>query len=469
MFPLRIIMTAGLAAVIVAGTGYGQIATLPSPVRGTPYAQMRTWHEQSLLLQPTQAERLEMLRTLVRAGPLGQRGLERMFQNLEGAGVFDPTIPGVEKNLRLTASWNLNVSKGAARNHVYAVRVARDPSFRLLAVDWPLFDPAGRMLTDKDLLFQHRPTGTRCRIESKDVQPESQRRALAHYQTQIDKMAAEYRRTGELQAFVNRRAVVPELKDYARRQGVPVYENVVTSERNLGAGQTRFDAVLADMRRQATIRASLKLWQGGAQAGLGVAVLAEAIPALCEDFAGGADADASSETPWVRTAQHGALAAGGGLMMTSGTIGLGSRFSPAVAGGSRWMALGRWSGRAGAAAVVAADAFVVWQYQQGWLTPRQFWSAQSGFAGGIVGGGVGGWAGAKSGALAGGAVGAFFGPEGIPIGAAIGGFLGGVGGAYGGGYLGSTWASHATASYYLFKDQDTERRFVEFLGAYYGG
>jgi hypothetical protein len=291
---------------------------------------------------------------------------------------------------------------------------------------------------------------------------------LQHYETQIDKMAAEYRSTGELQAFVNRRGIVPELKAYARARGVPVYENVVTSERNLGPGQTRFDAVLADLRRQATIRANLKLWSGGAQAGLGMVMLVQAVPALYADLTGGLDFRASGEMAWLRSAEHGTFVLGGGLMATSGVITIGSRFSQAMAGSSRLMALSRWSGRAGAAAVIAADVFVVWQYHRGWLTDRQFWAIQSSLAGGLAGGGVGAWAGAKSGALIGGAIGAFFGPEGIPVGAAIGGTVGLFGGAVGGGYLGSTWASSAVASYYTFKDKDAERRFEEFLYAHYG-
>jgi hypothetical protein len=236
----------------------------------------------------------------------------------------------------------------------------------------------------------------------------------------------------------------------------------------VGAGQIPFDRVLTDLNRMAKIRAKLRIAGGGTEVGLGIMLLFQATPALYGDLSELADAKSGGEKAWLRVGENGSLALGGGLMTVSGAINIGSGFSQAVAGNSRLMAVSRWSGRVGTAAIILAEGFALWQYQRGWMTERQLWTAQSSLAGGVVGGAAGAWAGAKAGTLVGGGIGAIFGPEGIPVGMAIGGAIGGIGGALGGSYLGSTWATRGVESYYAFKNKDTERRFDEFLYAHYG-
>ncbi len=224
-----------------------QTLNLATPTRGTPYPQMLKGHKEFLSVGPSSSERLDMLRKIVRNGPLGQRGLNRIFKDFRDSGAFDPTIPGIEKNIRLTASSNRNVRKGAVRNHLYAVKVHRHPEFTLLAVDKPLWGSNGKMVTDKDICFQHNKTGTLCRIESKDVSIASQRGNLPHYKKQIRQMASEYRKTGEVQAYINRHEIIPELKEYAKIEGVPTYENVITGERKLRPKEIHINDVFEDI------------------------------------------------------------------------------------------------------------------------------------------------------------------------------------------------------------------------------
>ena len=180
------------------------------------------------------AERIEAWRKVVSSGPYGRRGLNSIFKNFEGDFAFDPTIPGVEKNLRLAASQNANVRKGAVRTHLYQTKVQNDPRFKVLAVNELVYDSGtGKLLTDRDIVFQHRATGIIGRIEVKNISLESQRSSLENYKVQINKMAAEMERTGQPQAWVNRQEVSAQLKQYANSKGIPVYENVITGERPL--------------------------------------------------------------------------------------------------------------------------------------------------------------------------------------------------------------------------------------------
>ena len=97
---------------------------------------------------------------------------------------------------------------------------------------------------------------------------------------------------------MNRREVIPELKAYARNRGVPVYENVVTSQRGLGPNQVSFDQVLQDMHRQAA-GGHIRLLTGGAEVGLGMLMLAQAGSAVYEDLRIVADPTTRSEAAWI--------------------------------------------------------------------------------------------------------------------------------------------------------------------------
>jgi hypothetical protein len=186
-------------------------------------AGLLTHQEQaSALGEVTKSEKLAWMRSQVREGQYGQRGLDSLFKNFEGKGFIEPTIPGVTKNLRTLNSLSAQQAKGAARTLLFAIKAYQDPRFQLVAVDQPVTASYGR--TDKDLVLRYRQTGQRSRIEVKDVKPDSQRADLERIKGQIYKMAAEYKRTGELQAWANRQETIPAIKEYAKQKGVPVYE-----------------------------------------------------------------------------------------------------------------------------------------------------------------------------------------------------------------------------------------------------
>ena len=220
-----------------------------------PYPEIKTLHEQAMMVAPTKAQKLQYIRDTVLKGKNGGVRLVKVFENLEGRMEIDPDIPGLSKNILLTASDNPNVVTGAVRNHLYATRVFHDSRFKLLSMDEPQYGLDGKMITDKDIVFEHRLTGIRCRIESKNVKLSSQISNRQKYMNQIDKMADEFDKTGELQAWVNRGKVDPILKCYAESTGIPVFDQISTGEKALAQalvkGKPHFTYVLDHFDTQA--------------------------------------------------------------------------------------------------------------------------------------------------------------------------------------------------------------------------
>jgi hypothetical protein len=415
------------------------------------------------------AEQLDLYRTMVRRGPYGQRGLNSRFKNFEGNHTFDPSIPGITKNLLLTTSSNKSVRIGAARTHSYATSLHNDSRFTLEAVGELVHDNSGKITTDRDIVYSHKWTGLQGRIEVKDVSPESQQRNLAKYKTQIDKIAAEGEATGRPQAWVNRREVIPEIRDYAESKGVLVYGQVVTSERSLQPGEMHFKDVLADMhiRLVRASRININAMSFGAEVGMGVLMLVSSAPATYQDAMDLFDPARRSREAVLRLGEHGSLTAGGLAFTTKGLIGMHSVLSR-TALSSRMLTVSRWSGRFGWSAAAVSYGFVAYQYYSGTISEREFRTASAGFAGGVAGGIAGGWTGAELGGLIGGGIGtAIGGPPGTAAGAAIGSSVGATVGALGGGYYGANTASDAVASRYQLKDDVQLREFQHWLQKHY--
>jgi hypothetical protein len=423
------------------------------------YPAIKTWHEQQLALGLTNDERLESLREVVRSGlHSGQRRLDRMFKNLEGEHVIDPTIPGVEKTILLTASSNQSVVKGASRALAYALDIHNDPRFKLLGVNIPTRSALGK--TDKDLHFEHKATGFKIRAEVKDATPSSQRGDLPRIKDQIRKMAWEYRETREEQAWLNRREVIPEIKDFARQHGIRVYENVSVGKRANVREQTHFHEFLEDVDHRATVQAKLSALEGGIQAGTGLYLVYSSAPAAYSDLLVLHDPESRSLKTVIRFGTDVSRVAAGSSMLLSGSINLASGFSQTIRSSSRLMALSRWSGRAGLAAIIVSEGFVFLQYENGDISGYEVWVEQGKLGGVLIGSSAGAWAGEQIGTI----VGAFFGPVGIPVGVIIGGVAGGIIG----GYLGSMGVDYATTPSYRLKDEHTEKMFEQFICNYYG-
>lgn len=436
---------------------FAQGVDSPSLRYGSPYREIRTWHEQRLALERTTSQRFDDARHMLGAR-YGQRGLNSLFRGLAGPGSVDFSIPGIDVNLRLTTSDNRNVARGATRTHLYATRIHHDSRFQLLAVNQPTRTPLG--MTDKDIVYRHRGTSTRGRIEVKSLSPHSQRRNLTDLKRQIDKMAYSWRATGESQAFVNRHGIIPELKTHLRGKGIPSYENVATGRQSLRVrGTQSIDQVLNDLDRRATAIGRTRMLRSGAGTGLGLFLLARGSRDVYEEWRALRETESTRQGSLNRLGQHASIGVAGLGLSVSSFADRGASLNSSTRG-ARWLSrIGKWGGRIVPVASLAAAYFTYRSYRNGEISRREFVTMRNSLAGGAIGGLGGAWAGAKAGAIAG----AWFGPWG----AGIGGFIGSIAGGFAGGYAGSSLAEYGTNSQFQFEQEQDRRAFEEFVYGFY--
>lgn len=315
----------------------GQVTAQPT----LALAPALTHHEQTAALEGiTKADKAVWLRGQVLDSRYGQRGLNNLFKGFEGKGYLDPAIPGVTKNVTALSSLSQQQAKGAVRTLLYATKAYQDPRFQLVGVDQPVSAPYGR--TDKDLVLRHRQTGQRTRVEVKDVKPASQRADLERIKGQIDKMAAEYKRTGELQVWANRQETIPAIKEYARQKGVPTYEKTK---------QTEFTKVLDDLERRSRVEASVKLAGGALSTGAGIVLLYTSTRGLLDAIRAGAN----DFTTNLRIGEQSSLLAAGGGFTASGLAQLGSRFATTESTLAKLGSITKWGGRVGIVGVILGE------------------------------------------------------------------------------------------------------------------
>ena len=248
----------------------------------------------------THAEKAEWAREQILGTRYGDRGLQRIFKNFDGSHYIDPEVPGVVKNFRALGSSSGSQSIGARRTLIFATKAYNDRRFQLEAVDQPVPAIYGR--TDKDLVLKHRQTGTSARFEVKDAKYASQQSDIARLKGQINKMAAEYQRTGQLQVWVNRQPTLAAIKEYARKNGIPVYENIHQSD---------FNKVLNDVHRQCVLRSRVKMFTAGLGILSGAALL----------YSGAMDGPRPGENEIGRTlhtGRQGSILMAGGSFLASG-------------------------------------------------------------------------------------------------------------------------------------------------------
>jgi len=430
---------------------------LPTLIRGASYYESKTWHQQQLASNPTIAGQLKAYRSIVEASPYGKRGLESLFGNFEGSKSIDPRIPGVNESVRMLNSSNRMQRKGYARELLHAISIYNDTRLKLVAMNEKLSRPWGN--TDADLQFRNGQHGLYGRIEIKDVSLESQSRNLARIKTQIDKMAKEYRYTGQPQFWVNRYGVLPEIKAYAKGRGIPVYEKIYSGKSGPknGMPQTEFNNALV---RHASDLQRIRTIQGATQLGFGLWLLSDSAPTAWSDLQTLLDTGLESGTAWRQFGEHSAMSAAGGAMTISGAAYLASPYANQNLQGGLYR-FGRVGGYATGLALVAGEAAMIQRYRAGDVSSREFWTSQWILAGSVGGGHTGTVIGRAVGAAVGAAVteGA-----GTGIGATVGAAVGGVVGAKSGGEV-----TKATADYYYdLKFSALDRRFAEFVYAQYG-
>ncbi len=452
----RITIISLAAAAGLAAPVHAQPTASVAPKYGSPYTEIKSWYVRSATADPGSDPATERLRKVVRAR-YGQRGLDCIFNNFTGKGAIDPAIPGVQKNILLVASSNKNVSQGAVRTQLYANHIHNDPRFRLLAINETARTPLGN--TDKDIRFLDRRTGTTLRIESKEVGLKCQASDARRLRAQIDKIAWEYRRSGELGAIINRNKLLPGIRLYAATRDVPVYECVVTGKTTLRKGRIHVSDVLDDLARSARVRGRVRMLAGGPSAGLGALLLVQNAPAAYKSLVLSLDATTRTNQTVVNLGKSGSLALSGAAMTAAGI----SDLSTATTTNATVRGLlTKVSRRGGAIAVVGflgAEGFMVYEYAFGEVTKREFVTSQAGLLSGVGGSVAGAWLGAKAGGLSGSVLG--------PVGTVIGAGIGGIAGGLGGGYLASTQATLAAGRYYDFKDAELDRRFASYVYALY--
>ncbi len=354
---------------------------------------------------------------------------------------------------------NRNVQKGALRTARVAAAFDRDPRFRVVAVEEWVRDSGRR--TDRDIVYRHRASSSRGRIEVKDVGKPGQRSNLLKYKRQIRLMSLEQLETGQPQAFVNRRTVIPALKQYAERRGVAVYENVVTSRRGAQVpGATRIEQVLDDLNQKSN--AQLRGTALATSVGTLVA-FSEGSKALAAWRGRHADPGMRQEAVY-----HGLLALSGAAFAVRGPLVMTTRKLDPTTTLSRVLSrTTRIARPAGVVLLGTAAAYRTAQWMQGEMNNRQFAVYVVPSAGEAAGAFSGAWAGGIAGAKIGGGLGALVGPEGVPLGAAIGGFAGLVGGGLAGAWFGETIASSQIEAYFDALDETQRQRLFQEVREHY--
>jgi hypothetical protein len=422
-----------------------------------PYQEIKTWHQQFLAGNPTRAERLEALRDIVRASRYGERGLDRMFRNFDGRYTIDPRIPGVEDSVLKLTSPSRFQAKGYAREILYAIEFHNDPRFTLVEMNRKLQRPWGN--TDADLIVRYGQRWLYGRVEVKEATIVSQASDMQRIKAQIDKMALEFRRTGQLQVWANRREIHPEIRRYAQRKGIPVFENVSTGNSNPSRTMTAQD-FKAEVARQASVIQRARAIQGGVQAGYGVWMLWNAAPASWADLQTVLESNTRTGEAWNRLGEHGSFTIAGGAMTISGSALLASQYASGTLQGNLYY-IGRAGGIVSLVALASGEGFMIYRYRSGDVSSREFWTSQWVLGGSAAGGLAGSWIGGALGGLVSGAATEGAGtPVGVTVGSGIGGFAGT--------WIGGRTTGYFADAYYDWKFAEIDRKYADFVYARYG-
>jgi hypothetical protein len=228
---------------------------------------------------------------------------------------------------------------------------------------------------------------------------------------------------------------------------------------------------LPEIGRLARMRATEASIGGSANAGIGILLMLDTAAPAYDDLVASLDPASRSRASVLRLGQNGSLFVSGASLTMAGSSSLATLWTTNEALAGRLASFSEWSGRAGVIFALAAEGFVIWQYEDGRISGRQAATFTACFAGGAGGAWVGAVSGASAGATVGGFVGVWFFGAGAAPGAAIGGAIGGILGGIGGGWGGSALAGWATDSYFQFKDDGWGRQqrveLLRFLSAHY--
>ena len=441
----RVLLVCGVLAVAVVGPAYGLDQT--GLYKGIPYQEAKTWHEQFLRGEPTRAERLDGMRSLIKASKFGDRGLQRIYNNFEGRYAIDPRIAGVEKTVLLQMSGSASQTKGYRRELLYGTAFYNDPRYSLLEMNRQLKRPWGN--TDADIVIRHQRSGLYGMVEVKDYSLKSQSTNLGSLKEQIDKMAREGRRTGKPQFWMNRRDVLPEVQRYASTKGVFALGNVSTGQSPIGKTMSSAEALDAMDREFARVGRE-RVVRGGGGLAFGTLMLINAAPTAWEDIQAVWDPASQSTQAWLRLGEYGSYTLAGGSMVASGSALLASRFVGDELQGTLY-SLGKWGGVASAGLFAVGEGFLIARYVRGDVSSREFRTNQWILATTGLGSFGGSWLGAT--------FGMFFFHE--PT------WTGGLGGLTGG-WLGQKVGQWSADAHYEAKYAKLDQAFGQAVCARYG-
>lgn len=334
-------------------------------------------------------------------------------------GNLSPSTPGIRQAVsQAFLNESANGTKGARQTLALANALAGDRRIDVTALDQPTQERVGGKWTKTDRDIVLKSYGIEARIESKDLSLATQQKnRVKKLKPQMDKMAAEMRRTGKPQYWINARAIDAELAKYAKALGIHVFGNV-SSASNPGV-RTPSQVVIDDIKS----RSRKKALGGGLAIGGGLLMAGNGIRGFVSEWNGRRRlrviaADIVATADGAATTAHGLRVLGRGTALTR---------------------------LAGPAALLLAGASVgldIYAYRTGEMRQRELAGSLGSQAAGALGAVVGG--------IGGGLLGSVVPGPGTAIGAA-------VGSAVGGG-IAAWWASDQIGDYYSRFDAEHRRR-----------
>ena len=261
------LLLAGLIALLAVESGIAQqSATLSLPTYGSGYSEIKTYQEQAMALGGSKQQ--EISRNILKV-KYGEQGVERMF----GYDLQNFNISGIEKTIRLAASDNPNQAKGYKRNLLYATKFKEGGEFKVLerGLDKNINTRFGK--TDIDQHLEHLKTGIKVAVEVKENKLANQN--INEYKAKILKLADYSKETGEPAVLLSYYELKPEIKDFAEKNGVLTYDNVVTGKLNgQKPGNVRFQDMQDDLSWKLTTDAlKTRVLAGGPGALVGTVLI----------------------------------------------------------------------------------------------------------------------------------------------------------------------------------------------------
>lgn len=311
--------------------------SLDAPAYGSPFQVVKTYQEQALAIGGTKLQQMKVQRNILMTR-YGATGVDRMFQNYSP----DPSVDGIGKTLRLATSDNANQAKGYKRTLLYEKEFSQGGKFKVLATDKVITTSSGKK-TDVDLLLEHRASGEKVLLEVKDEKLSGQN--VLKYKLKIQRLADYAKTHGGKPVIASRYALKTEIKDFARENGVSVYENVATGKLSgQKPGNMRFRDMEEDLSQSMNKAARARFVAGGAGSAVGIVLLYTSGHALLADLESPHDDFVSQ----LRVGENAFLFASGGAMTTAG-----------IATMAKLGSVAKWGGRVSIVTFIAAEGIAV--------------------------------------------------------------------------------------------------------------